>query len=406
MSDPMAEGPRWVAPGSAAPQPPPPVAPTLPVPSLTPPTAANPPPAPPTAYPGPVGPPAYPPAVPPPPGSQLPLRADFRPGIIPLRPLALGDIFSGVIAAIRGNPKATMGLTTVICLAFLVPFTALGALVASTNSPLIPASARADLPDSLGGEASMGFAGLIGTQVPTIGLLLAQVFLIGLMAYVISQAVQGRKVTAQETWSGVTRFVLRLLGLLIVTSLLVGAILVGLGLLFFAVALGGGLAIGDSGTGSDSAVVVLGFLGLFLLALLLIGGLLLWVSTRLALAPAALVLENTGVLASISRSWRLTSGRQVWRILGIRLLATLAVGLISGVIQTVVQLSVFLLPEDRFFVGLSIVNGLSLLVSAVITIPFSSGVDALLYIDQRIRREGLDVQLMQSMSRVGADPVG
>ena len=39
---------------------------------------------------------------------------------MPLRPLNLGDIFPGVIASIRGNPKATMGLTLLICLAFLV----------------------------------------------------------------------------------------------------------------------------------------------------------------------------------------------------------------------------------------------------------------------------------------------
>lgn len=132
MTDPTAEGPAWVAPGSMPPPTPPTTAmpaPTAGYPSVAPPASSYP-----TAYPS-----AYQPAPIPPPTAALPTRPDFRPGIVPLRPLNLGDIFPGVIASIRGNPKATMGLTLLICLAFLVPFTALGAWVASTNTPCSPA---------------------------------------------------------------------------------------------------------------------------------------------------------------------------------------------------------------------------------------------------------------------------
>ena len=38
----------------------------------------------------------------------------FAPGIIPLRPLSLSDIFNGAAVYIRANPKATLGLTTVV----------------------------------------------------------------------------------------------------------------------------------------------------------------------------------------------------------------------------------------------------------------------------------------------------
>ena len=37
-----------------------------------------------------------------------------KPGIIPLRPLTLSDIFNGAVGYIRANPKATLGLTAIV----------------------------------------------------------------------------------------------------------------------------------------------------------------------------------------------------------------------------------------------------------------------------------------------------
>ena len=41
----------------------------------------------------------------------------LKPGVIPLRPLSLSDIFNGAVAYIRANPKATLGLTTIVVVA-------------------------------------------------------------------------------------------------------------------------------------------------------------------------------------------------------------------------------------------------------------------------------------------------
>ncbi|HEV7851058.1 MAG TPA: hypothetical protein VGP27_06795, partial [Mycobacterium sp.] len=38
----------------------------------------------------------------------------IKPGVIPLRPLSLTDIFNGAFSYIRTNPKATLGLTTIV----------------------------------------------------------------------------------------------------------------------------------------------------------------------------------------------------------------------------------------------------------------------------------------------------
>ena len=56
----------------------------------------------------------------PPPGYQFghpgypPQPMALQPGVIPLRPLTLGDIFNGAIRYIRANPKATLGLTAAV----------------------------------------------------------------------------------------------------------------------------------------------------------------------------------------------------------------------------------------------------------------------------------------------------
>ena len=76
-------------------------------------------------------PPGYPP--PPAPGPRV-AGLEFRPGIIPLRPLTLGDLYGAVTKAIRGNVAATIGLAVVTSLVCLVPTTALGAWVASQET--------------------------------------------------------------------------------------------------------------------------------------------------------------------------------------------------------------------------------------------------------------------------------
>ncbi|MGA7050583.1 MAG: hypothetical protein WBZ37_04800, partial [Mycobacterium sp.] len=50
-------------------------------------------------------------------GSQYgppPVPGVAKPGIIPLRPLTLSEIFNGAVGYIRTNPKATLGLTAIV----------------------------------------------------------------------------------------------------------------------------------------------------------------------------------------------------------------------------------------------------------------------------------------------------
>ena len=368
--------------------------------------APSPPPQSPAPYPPPQSPAPYPPAqyapgpvpggpgAPGAPGGML-ARPDFRPGIIALRPLTIGDIYPGVIAAIRGNPAATLGLAALISLVVLVPFTALSVWGA-------PAIFEQVTTNSTAQEAlDIGIA--LPALVTGLGTIVAQVFLIGLMSYVVAQGVQGLKVTPGQTWKAVLGAFWRIVGTLILTLLaLLGAAVLAFVMIFLII----GAVLGVS----DSADV--GFFAVLVFLLLAAGMLMffLWFSTRFTFAPAIALLESTSATAAMARSWRLTSGRPVWRIIGIRFLTMLAVGVVTQVVGFGVGVlfgaALPSSPTGAFFAIAALMAGVTTLLTIIISVPFSSGVDALLYIDQRIRREGLDVQLMQAASaRVSSDPV-
>ena len=62
-------------------------------------------------------------------GGAPALMTAHRPGIVPLRPLFLGDILDGAVKAVRHNPKAMIGLSLLVNAIFLVPSALLSLLL-------------------------------------------------------------------------------------------------------------------------------------------------------------------------------------------------------------------------------------------------------------------------------------
>lgn len=351
------------------------------------------------AYAPPGGPPSGPPTPPAQPQGWRP-TFDFRPGIIPLRPLQIGDLFSGVFKAIRGNVAATVGLAALTSVIFLVPFTALGTWVASLDTTsLAPGS-----DDPFGPVNSSPLSiGSVASYIPSIASTFSTILLAGFLAYVIGQAVLGRKVTMGETWEGTKGRLLALVGATLVVSLITLVVLViGVGI---PVAIG--VALVSSGTDPGAGMIVVLVLGglVWLLALILA---MLYFFTRLGFTTSAIVLERMGVGAAITRSWRLVGGlreRNFWRILGLRLLTSLVVGMASSIVTVplvLIMMGVMFAvlsnggDASQLFMAQTIMTGVAGLIGGALTTPFTAGIDALLYVDTRIRREGLDVTLMQA----------
>ncbi|WP_377644151.1 hypothetical protein [Oryzobacter terrae] len=316
------------------------------------------------------------------PGSPYVAGLEFRPGIIPLRPLTLGDIYSAVTKAVRGNVAATIGLAVVTSLACLVPTTALGGWLGSLESGSF--------------ESTEVGVGLFAQYVPALGSFLSTIALTGFLSYVIGQAVLGRKVGIGETWDGTKRRLPALLGATLVTLVALVVVLAAL--------VGPGVALFVQADGFDAVALVVTLLGTLLAVLLYV---FLWV--RLGFTTAVIVLENRGVFSAFARSWRLTSGRGFWRLLGIRFLTALVVGFAGQIITFPIALGGVVLvlaagAEEQLFMWQAILTGIASLIAGALTTPFTAGVDALLTVDARIRREGLDVQLIHASQQGGPAP--
>jgi len=64
-------------------------------------------------------------------------------------------------------------------------------------------------------------------------------------------------------------------------------------------------------------------------------------------------------------------------------------GLLAGILPVV-------LGEEWFALAYAASTALAVLLSSIITLPFLAGVTSLLYIDRRIRREALDLELQRA----------
>ncbi|MBM6401068.1 hypothetical protein [Phycicoccus sonneratiae] len=328
---------------------------------------------------------------------------EFRPGIIALRPQQIGDVYGAVLKAVRGNPAATIGLAALTTFAFLLPTTALGAWLSGQSALTVvenSASSSDTLPDGLG-------VGIIGVYLPTIGQLLSAILLAGFLAQVVGQAVLGRKVSMGETWRATRGRVPALAGAVLLTAL---AFLL---VLLVTAGIPTGLIVYSYEAGGDSiGLTVL----LVLVAVLATVVALVLLATKWAFATPAIVLERVGVIGGLRRSWTLVGSPlrgPFWRIFGIRALTGLIVGVASYVITLPITLVLFLVgiasigdssSGAEALVLQTVSAGIAGLITGALTTPFTAGVDALLYVDARIRTEGLDVRLIQATQGAAPPP--
>src|SRR5271165_660680 len=321
---------------------------------------------PPPGYPGP--PPSYPPAPgyawssgygsPPPRGFGT-----LTPGIIPLRPLSLSDIFNGAAAYIRTNVKVVLGLTAIIVVSMqiITLIAAAGPLAAASRLRTAPAD------ELSGGDVtawllSTGLAGLVGW--------LADILLSGMLTVVVGRAVFGSTIGAGETWARIRGRLPALIGLVAVES--VGLIMLS-GLV--------GLIIAAVGAAGNSGAGVLVGLPLVLMSVAAV----VYFYTVLSFAPVLIVLERLPVFDAIMRSITLVRN-SFWRVLGIRTLTWVVVALVAGAVAAPFNF------VGHLLVG-AIVGAVGSAIGRIITAPFSAGVDVLLYTDRRIRSEAFDLVL-------------
>jgi hypothetical protein len=313
-----------------------------------------------------------------------------KPGLIPLRPLDLGTILGAAFRVLRRNPKPTFGAALLIqgSVYLLLIFVVTGATFGAFSRISSSSARNAD-------QITAGATGLVvvASIIPGLLAVIASAVLQGIIVLEVSRGAVGEKLTFRALWKRARGRIGALVGwaamLVLASTVLIGvivAIIVFLGVSF--------------GTGGIIAAVLIGILAFFGLVVVYV-----WLGTRLALVPSVLMIERMSIRGSIARSWSLTEG-YFWRTFGISALVAVIVGVVSQVVSLPLNfiapiVSTLVDPQGQKGGGAIVLAAvLSVLVTVIavvfqsITSVVQSATTALIYLDLRIRTEGLDLELV------------
>jgi len=281
----------------------------------------------------------YPPPPPPP-----------KPGCVPLRPLAVSDILDGSFQVIRRNPRATLGISAVLAVVQAIAVALFQIAVYSAQS--------GDDSDQVSGQ-------LIGQLTAAFSLLVVSTLLgailTGMLAAVVTEDVIGIRLTIGQAWRRARPRIWSLIGLAF-------------------------------------TMTILETLGL--VPCLVVG---VWLWGIWAVSVPAMMVEGTTVRGSLRRSKQLVDG-MFWRVWGIRALGALLVAVVGAIIGAPFQIAGSLanggltVAAGTVPTTLIVLTAIGSILSTTFTAPIRAAIDSLLYVDLRMRKEGLDLVLQQRVA--------
>jgi hypothetical protein len=260
---------------------------------------------------------------------------------VPLRPMTMPDLLDGSFAVIKARPKTAFAIAAAI----LIPFHLLSAFLQRglTGFSLTTGfGQQGTTTASTANQVGALLLGYLGVALVT----LAPFFLGGALAKVVAAWYAGSDLSAGDALRATWRR----------APALVGAYLV---------------------------LLPLKLLGLMVCVVGAVPVITLFVVT----APV-ITIEGLGPIAAAQRSWRLVS-RRFWPCLAVVLVASVGAYVLTNIFSTVPEVLTTLLPAPFNWLARGLVGAL---VSMVVTTALVS-LAVLLYLDLRIRTEGLDLEL-------------
>ncbi len=326
-----------------------------------------------------------------------------KPGLLPLRPLGLGTMLGAPFRLMRRNPRPTLGVALGLQAIVLV--------VSGLVIGLVTAGALARIDSSTSDDASTITAGAVATVylsalIPALLSALVSALVQAVVVLEVSRQTLGEKLRFGRLWSRVKGRLGAVIGwtFLIVLFVIVWYVLL-VALIVLAVLLGG------VNLGAGIGVGILLFLGAVVLAV--------WLAVKLSLTTCAIVLERVSVGKAMARSWRLTSGiAPFWKTLGVEALVGVILYFATSILTVPVSfLGSFVIalidPNGSnsagsigVSIGLLVFSFVVLLVGGSVASVVISATIAVVYLDRRMRSEGLDLELARFVEQrqAGAEP--
>ncbi|MDX3849032.1 glycerophosphoryl diester phosphodiesterase membrane domain-containing protein [Streptomyces sp. AK02-01A] len=307
-----------------------------------------------------------------------------KPGVIPLRPLGGLEILDGAVSTLRAHWRTVLGVTIAVAVVSQIGDILVQRYLLPEPVEADPNASPSEALRQAGDAAQSSLLGLAPSLAIT---LIGTLFTTAVLTVVVSRSVLGRTVTLSEAWAEARPRLPQLLGLTLLLPLMSAAVM--------AVGIVPGLVLGSA---AGVALSLLGGLAAFVV--------IVWLMVRFSLASPALMLERQGVLASIRRSAKLVNGAW-WRTFGVLALTMLLTFLVSMVIAVPFAIVAAAVDSDGLSGLISntgpdfgwpslIITGIGTVIASALTYPISAGVTVLLYVDQRIRREALDLELARA----------
>lgn len=321
-------------------------------------------------------------------------------GAIPLHPMTFGMLLGRAFSALRHNPKVLFGFAVTV--QFLVVLITVGvmvlvaAFIAARIASVPPSSP--DFGPIVAGSVALGIlAGVVLALASVAFTAVVQ----GLVAADVSFAAVSRRAPLRQLWGKVRPAFWRLFAFALLQGL---ATLLWIALVF-GVVFGLIAAFGFDNGAAITAGVIAGLL-------LVLGSipLFVWLFTKLLVVPSVLVIERATLRTALVRSWRLIRGR-FWPAFGVMFLISAIMGIAMQVVSipgTLIGsiLGGILAPtggDDP--AGIVVVMGISVLsqalviaVGAIQLVVQGTGA-TLIYLDSRMRYEGLDQALIRHVER-------
>jgi hypothetical protein len=318
----------------------------------------------------------------------------------PLRPWLPADLLDNAARTISENKAIMLGLPVLAGIA-------LAAVQAGLTQLTVPGGIGAlfgeDDPLEQAGAALLLMYGVQLVLFAVVSSMLA-----GIIALAAVRSQLGRRLGPRELLRLVRPALPALAAVGLLQSLSFVVLLAGWGLSVFGIGLGA-----DAAISSDAA-------GLVSVLLILVGAVLVIIfGIRLVLAGTVVLMEGkhapdiglyvparVGVFGSLKRSWYLVKGR-FWRVFGVLLFGGVVVNIVSYALQFGVTTLVLTLGswvdssggDAALIVGIAIAAaaGVATVATLIASLAFMSAVQALIYLDLRVRREGLDLWMRPSL---------
>jgi hypothetical protein len=315
----------------------------------------------------------------------------------PLRPWLPADLLDNAARTISDNKTIMLGLPVLA-----------GIALVAVQAVLTEVAVPGGLPGFFGADDPFGQAG--AALLLTYGV---QVVLFSVVSSMLSGIIALAAVRSQLAHRVGPRELMRL-----VRPALPALAVVGLmqSLSFMLLIGGWGLAVLGIGAGADAAISS-DAAGAVAVVMMLVGGVLVLIfGIRLVLAGTVVLLEGrhapdiglyipvrVGVWGALRRSWQLVKGK-FWRVFGILLFGGLVVQIIGYALQfgiTSLVLTVGSWADSNgatvVTVIVSVAVGIFTLMTLIASLAFMSAVQALIYLDLRVRREGLDLWMRPAL---------